>query len=146
MAAICVSICPATVRGAICRARGSRTRVSTTGANAWELGVGDYVEARVWFAAATASPNDPIANWPAFWTSGANWPANGEIDIAEGLAKLTSTYHECNVTPPVVGCGNTQDTTITPQPITGWGGGVAYLRHVSHRDGRLCVLGRQPCR
>ena len=94
----------------------------STGANAWELGVGDYVEARVWFAAAAANPNDPIANWPAFWTSGSNWPANGEIDIAEGLAKLTSTYHECNVTPPVVGCGNTQDTTITPQPITGWGG------------------------
>ena len=106
----------------------------STGANAWELGVGDYVEARVWFAAAAANPNDPIANWPAFWTSGSNWPANGEIDIAEGLAKLTSTYHECNVTPPVVGCGNTQDTTITPQPITaGVAAGTSMARIAPQR-------------
>lgn len=27
-----------------------------------------------------------IANWPAFWCDGQNWPADGELDIFEGLS------------------------------------------------------------
>ena len=83
-----------------------------TGANAWELPVGGYVEARVWVSSSTANVNDPVANWPAFWTSGQNWPANGEIDIAEGLAKLTCSYHATT---------GTVSPACTPTPITAWG-------------------------
>jgi beta-glucanase (GH16 family) len=36
-----------------------------------------------------------IYNWPAWWTAcAADWPAGGEIDIAEGLSgTLTCNYH-----------------------------------------------------
>jgi hypothetical protein len=39
-------------------------------------------EARIWTQAA---PNGLIANWPAFWLVGHNWPVDGEIDGFEGL-------------------------------------------------------------
>jgi TPP-dependent pyruvate/acetoin dehydrogenase alpha subunit len=39
-------------------------------------------EARMYLPAASAGI---IANWPAFWTDGQNWPADGEMDIMEGL-------------------------------------------------------------
>ena len=85
---------------------------AATGANAWELAIGDYVEARVWFASSNATPSDPVANWPAFWTSGVHWPANGEIDIAEGLSKLTCSYHAPT---------GTVSPACMPTPITAWG-------------------------
>jgi hypothetical protein len=53
------------------------------------LGVGEYAEARVDFAGSGTS----IYNWPAWWTSGPNWPSAGENDIAEGLGTLTVNYH-----------------------------------------------------
>ncbi len=40
-----------------------------------------YVEARVYLPASGSE----IANWPAVWTDGQNWPADGEMDIMEGL-------------------------------------------------------------
>lgn len=39
-------------------------------------------EARIYFPAASAGV---VANWPAWWMDGHNWPKTGEIDIAEGL-------------------------------------------------------------
>jgi len=48
-----------------------------------------YAEARVYFPGTGST----IYNWPAWWTSSQNWPATGEIDIAEGLGTLTSNYH-----------------------------------------------------
>jgi beta-glucanase (GH16 family) len=33
-----------------------------------------------------------IANWPAFWTDGQNWPADGEMDVMEGLSGQ-ACYH-----------------------------------------------------
>jgi hypothetical protein len=86
---------------------------AATGANAWELATGDYVEARVWFASSSATPYDPVANWPGFWTSGVHWPTNGEIDIAEGLAKLTCSYHAPT---------GTVSPACMPTPFTAWGG------------------------
>jgi hypothetical protein len=40
------------------------------------------MEARVFLPAA---PDGTVANWPSWWTDGQNWPANGEIDLVEGL-------------------------------------------------------------
>jgi beta-glucanase (GH16 family) len=39
-------------------------------------------EARIY---TEASSGTTVANWPAFWLNGQSWPADGEIDIAEGL-------------------------------------------------------------
>jgi hypothetical protein len=47
-------------------------------------------EARIWF------PGDSTHcyNWPAWWTDGQSWPANGENDIAEVLGgQMTVNYH-----------------------------------------------------
>ncbi len=54
-----------------------------------KVAVGEYVEASVLFPGNGTS----IDNWPAWWTSGPNWPAAGEHDIAEGLGSLTVNYH-----------------------------------------------------
>jgi len=35
-----------------------------------------------------------VANWPAFWAVGQNWPMDGEIDVMEGLGgPVCSTFH-----------------------------------------------------
>jgi beta-glucanase (GH16 family) len=36
--------------------------------------------------------NGTIDNWPAWWTDGQNWPADGEMDILEGLGGQ-ACYH-----------------------------------------------------
>jgi beta-glucanase (GH16 family) len=40
-----------------------------------------YTEARLWTDGTTQ-----ISDWPAFWSDGQNWPADGEIDTLEGLS------------------------------------------------------------
>lgn len=55
------------------------------------LQVGHYAEARVYFPGNGTN----LYNWPAWWSSGPNWPSSGEHDIAEVLegGKLTVNYH-----------------------------------------------------
>jgi LEA14-like dessication related protein len=45
-------------------------------------------EARIYLPGSGSS----IANWPAWWTDGQNWPTDGEMDIMEGLSG-SAAYH-----------------------------------------------------
>lgn len=57
----------------------------------FEAKIGSYTESRVYFP---GDRNQPIYNFPAAWTSGHQWPSNGEHDYAEGLSgRLTANYH-----------------------------------------------------
>jgi hypothetical protein len=58
------------------------------------LQVGEFAEARIRFA----GQGDTVYDWPAWWTSGPNWPQGGENDIAEGFGALTVNYHSPSVT------------------------------------------------
>lgn len=68
---------------------GGLIHTSTT-TDRYQLPVGSYVEARVYFP----GEDSTLYNWPAWWVSGPNWPAAGEHDIAEVLSgELTVNYH-----------------------------------------------------
>jgi beta-glucanase (GH16 family) len=41
-----------------------------------------------------------IANWPAWWTDGQNWPADGEMDIMEGLSGAACYNFHSRHSPP----------------------------------------------
>jgi beta-glucanase (GH16 family) len=64
------------------------------GTNSFRLKIGEFAQARIDFAGHGAT----IYNWPAFWTSGPDWPHGGENDIAEGFGALTVNYHSPTVT------------------------------------------------
>lgn len=68
----------------------SSAKYDGAGANGFLLPVGGYAEARVYMPGTATT----IYNWPAWWTSGPNWPAAGENDVAEVLGgKMTVNYH-----------------------------------------------------
>ena len=52
--------------------------VTTDGTFSYTYG---YYEVRAWLPASGAS----IANWPAIWADGQDWPTDGELDVFEGL-------------------------------------------------------------
>ena len=83
-----------------------------TGANAWELSVGDYVEFRVWFPGTNplSAAGGPIANWSAVWARGTGPSTFEEYDVAEGAVKLTCNYHSPTVNANV----------CTPSPYDSW--------------------------
>ena len=67
-------------------------------------------EARIWVQ---AGPNGTIANWPAFWLVGRNWPVDGEIDAFEGLHGFDSaSFH--------FGAGNSSLTKRDSALKPGW--------------------------
>jgi beta-glucanase (GH16 family) len=60
--------------------------VTTDGKYQFRYGV---VEARIWVPGSGS-----IYEWPSFWTDGQNWPADGEIDVVEGLGgQACAHYH-----------------------------------------------------
>jgi hypothetical protein len=76
-----------TVRGGMV----TSSMLDGVGRAGFEATIGTYTEAWVYFPGTDAQP---IFNWPAAWTSGHQWPANGEHDYAEGLGgRLTANYH-----------------------------------------------------
>jgi hypothetical protein len=75
--------------GAVVCSGGTNTPCGGSTPEGYALPVGGFAEARIWFPGSGSS----IDNWPAWWVSGADWPAAGEADIAEGLGDLTVNYH-----------------------------------------------------
>jgi hypothetical protein len=60
-------------------------------AGRYQLQVGHYAEARIYFP---GTAGETFYNWPGWWSSGPNWPTAGEHDIVEGLGgDPTSNYH-----------------------------------------------------
>ncbi len=57
-----------------------------------------YVE---WQTNLPASSNGEIANWPAVWLTGQNWPIDGEIDVMEGLSGFACWHFIFGSTPGV---------------------------------------------
>lgn len=51
--------------------------VSTAGTFSFTYG---FVEVRAWLPGGST-----VSDWPALWTDGQSWPADGELDLAEGL-------------------------------------------------------------
>ena len=74
--------------------------VTTEGLHSFSHGA---FEARVYLP---ASADGKVADWPAWWVDGQNWPQDGEMDIMEGLSGSTCFhYHD-----PSGGPGGCADT------------------------------------
>ncbi len=63
----------------------------TGGSEGFALNMPCAAEAYIYMPVDDLSP-DGIDNWPAFWLDGQSWPADGEIDIVEGLNDYAA-YH-----------------------------------------------------
>jgi len=51
-----------------------------------------YMQASIWLP---PTAGGAIADWPAFWADGQNWPADGEIDVLEGLGgQACAHFHD----------------------------------------------------
>ncbi len=79
-----------------------------------------FVEARIWLPpSAAAAPQ----NWAAFWTNGASWPTDGEIDVMETLSGGPSVkwhYHYDSNTGPGVTSAQVGAPQSTLVSAGGW--------------------------
>jgi beta-glucanase (GH16 family) len=83
-----------------------------------------------------------VANWPAFWTSGRNWPSTGEDDVMEGIGGAVRWHFHWGTTadPKEVGGGpagnysgwHTFGADWEPGSITYYYDGVAVGRVAAH--------------
>lgn len=64
-----------------------KTTLSTTGKgrNSVRIGSKKYYDQSLVIADIAHMPGSICGSWPAFWSVGKNWPADGEIDIIEGV-------------------------------------------------------------
>ena len=76
--------------------------VNTSGKFSYTYG---FLQARVWLPAVTGEPAK-IANWPAVWTDGKNWPTDGEDDIVEGINGQACAHFHSAVSPGGIAAGN----------------------------------------
>ncbi|GAB7187743.1 beta-glucanase GH16 family [Kitasatospora sp. Ki12] len=68
-----------------------------------------------------------VANWPAFWSVGADWPAGGENDVMEGLHGRVCSYFNSDI----ASTGSCADSDLTGWHVFGsdWQPGrVDYYR------------------
>ncbi len=61
-------------------------------------------EARIYLP--TTSDGSYIANWPAWWADGTNWPDDGEMDILEGLSGVACYHLRYSATDSRGGCAS----------------------------------------
>jgi len=77
--------------------------VSTQGKFSFTYG---FIEARVWLPGAPGK-SGYVANWPAVWADGQNWPEDGEIDIAEGISgQMCAHFHNAAHSSQGLGAGD----------------------------------------
>jgi beta-glucanase (GH16 family) len=69
--------------------------VNTSGKFSYTYG---FLQARVWLPAKTGDPSQ-VADWPAVWTDGQNWPADGEDDVMEGINGRACAHFHSAVSP-----------------------------------------------
>jgi hypothetical protein len=64
-----------------------KTTLSTTGKGRDSVRIGSkkYYDQSLVIADIAHMPGSICGSWPAFWSVGKNWPADGEIDIIEGV-------------------------------------------------------------
>ena len=83
--------------------------VNTNGKFSYTYG---FLAARVWLPAATGGAGK-IADWPAVWTDGQNWPADGEDDIFEGINGRACAHFHSTASPDGIGpADGTADVTV----------------------------------
>ncbi|KAL8727906.1 MAG: hypothetical protein Q9181_005540 [Wetmoreana brouardii] len=80
-------------------------------------------------------PGNICGVWPAFWTTGPNWPSNGEIDILEGVNKQSTNKMTLHSDPGCSIYGSNLNSaggavyalewTSDGMKIWGWSGGGA---------------------
>jgi beta-glucanase (GH16 family) len=84
--------------GGVARAYASGI-VTTDGTFSFTYG---YMEARIWLPGSGI-----IADWPAFWADGQNWPTDGEIDVLEGIdGQACAHFHNPAGGPGTCASGN----------------------------------------
>ncbi len=82
-----------------------------------------------------APVNGVIANWPALWTAGPNWPYGGEIDAVEGLGGLACWHTHYPNDPNPGGCAPAGQFTGWHVFTALWTGGTVTFWYDNQKMG-----------